>query len=145
MATPLPNGPVAVSTAQQALFNNASQGSKTVVNNAAVASAKDTQGFTALHWLGMRKVIEIVANASVATTLDKDGETPLHALADQGCIEVLQHAAVAKAKGFGGWTPINRLADSVTKENVAALVEFLAAMPDDPEKNMDVLKRRGLI
>jgi ankyrin repeat protein len=145
VASPLLNGPVAVSAVQQTLFNSASQGSATIINNAALATAKDTQGYTPMHCLAMRKVVTITGKATVATAVDSEGETPLHALADQGCIEVLQHASVAKAKGFGGWTPLNRLADSVAKENVAALVDFLNKMPDDPEKNMDVLKRRGLI
>ncbi|CAB4130853.1 ANK domain containing protein [uncultured Caudovirales phage] len=145
-AVPTPTGPVAADSEKQDFLNQADLGDKTILSSADVTVVKDKGGETALHWLAIRKVVEILTKAEVSTVVDREGETPLHLLADKGVIDVLDHPDVATVKGYGGWTPLNRLTDSVSDpKDVGTLVKFLNKLAKDPENNMEILKKRELI
>lgn len=143
-AVPDPTGPSSKDGADQDFFNKANRGDKSILSDAAVTTLKEKSERTALHWLAIRRVVEVLGKSESFTIGDGEQETAAHLLADQGMVEVLQYPDLEKNRGFDGWTPLRRLADSIAKENVPAFVEYLERN-GDKEGNLDVLKKRGLI
>jgi hypothetical protein len=141
---PDPLAPRAKTEDKQEIFNKANSADVSILADADVAVLKASDERTPLHWLAIRKAVDILDKTEADKVVDGEGETPLHLLADQGMAEVLRHPSVGKVKGYCDWTPLRRLADSISEKDVAALVEYLKASKDE-EGNMDVLKVRGLV
>ena len=78
---------------------------KQLIANDADANAKDSDGWTPMHYAateGYGKVVKLLlANGADANAKDSDGWTPLHYAARRGYAEVVKllEAAIAKTKG----------------------------------------------
>lgn len=143
-AVPDVGGPRAKTEDKQDFFNKANRADTSILTDTGVADLKASDDRTALHWLAIRKVVDVLGKAEAFTVGDGEIETAAHLLADQGMVEVLQYPDLEKVRGYGGWTPLRRLADSIDKKDVDVFVEYLK-VNGDKEGNMDVLKKRGLV